>query len=285
MKKSKPKMNDRKDTKKTEKTEDKSNKDKNILINGICLLLGVLILVLGITAPKTIMAMMDKGELNKLYVRDIDTDLEAENEPLSVEEKLELMCDGDINVSISTSGQQSEDRAFDKKIAKMAQKEIKLLQEKNIIPQIDIGEYSEEAGGYYRNYNGNEKYYSYSCEYFSVVSLDNMNRYVSVAMLLYNMDDEYLAVVMDTDTGKIYEFLIETYVSEKELDVYTQEDLETAVWEYLGMSKNEFASYYYVNMGQAMNIEADVSSDGEYAYLSMSLGLKKSEQIRNSFGY
>lgn len=280
------------------KTQDKTNKekkdrkDKNFMINGICLLIGVLILALGIAAPKTIMAMMDNGELNKLYVREVDTDLEADNEPLSVEEKLDLLCEDDANVSVSASRQQPGDQAFEKKILKMAEKEIKTLQEKNIIPDIDLGVYDEESGRYYQMYDGNKVYYSYSCEYFSVVSLDNMNRYVSLALIQYDRGGKYLALLMDTDTGKIYQFAADNYLSEKEAGVYTQENVEAAIREYLGMPENKFASYYFLDIWEETDYETGISIDGfdvsvneRAVYLGMVLDLKKSEQVSTSFGF
>ena len=275
-----------KDMKKTEKKTKKEKidrKDKNLMINGSCLLLGVLILALGIAAPKTIMAMMDHGELNKLYVREVDTDLQADNEPLSVEEKLALLCGDDANVSVSASRQQLDDRAFDKKILKMAENEIKTLKEKHIIHEIDLGVYDEESGGYYQIYDGNKVYYSYKCEYFSVVSLDNMNRYVSLAMLQYDRGGKYLALLMDTDTGKIYEFSADNYLSEKEAGVYTQENVEAAIREYLGMSENKFASYYFFDMWEVTDIETDVSVNKSDVYLGMVLDMKKTEQVRAAF--
>ena len=283
---------------KPEQSKSKTNKDmrdrkdKNLMINGICLLLGVLILALGIAAPKTIMAMMDKGELNKLYVREVDTDLEADNEPLSVEEKLDLLCGDDANVSVSASRQQPDDRAFEKKILKMAEKEIRTLQEKHIIPDIDLGVYDEESGGYYQIYDGNKVYYSYSCEYFSVVSLDNMNRYVSLALIQYDRGGKYLALLMDTDTGKIYEFSADNYLSEKEAGVYTKENVEAAIREYLGISENKFASYYNLDIWEVTDYETGISIDGfdvsvneRPVYLGMVLDLKKSEQVSTSFGF
>ena len=280
------------------KTQDKTNKekkdrkDKNFMINGICLLIGVLILALGIAAPKTIMAMMDNGELNKLYVREVDTDLQADNEPLSVEEKLDLLCEDDANVSVSASRQQPGDQAFEKKILKMAEKEIKTLQEKNIISDIDLGVYDEESGRYYQMYDGNKVYYSYSCEYFSVVSLDNMNRYVSLALLQYDRGGKYLALLMDTDTGKIYQFAADNYLSEKEAGVYTQENVEAAIREYLGMSENKFSSYYFLDIWEVTDYETGTSIDGfdvsvneRAVYLGMVLDLKKSEQVSTSFGF
>lgn len=263
------------------KTKDRANpirKDKNIMINGICLLLGVIILALGIAAPKTILAMMDKGELNKLYVREVDTDLQADKEPLSVEEKLALLCE-DVNVSVSTSRQQSDDRTFEKKLLKMADREIRTLQERNIIPEIDLGEYDEETGCYYQMNDGSREIYSCLCECFSVVNLDNMNRYVSVAMLQYERDGRRLSLLMDTDTGKIYDFAMDNYIPEEEAAFYTQENVKAAVCEYLGISENGFSSYYFLDVWEVPDYETDASVNKGDVWVGMSLALNMSEQV------
>ena len=71
-------------------TVQNTTQNKNTLwINSICLFVGVIVFVLSLVAPKTIMAMMDQGELNELYVRDVETDLALESEAISVEDKLE----------------------------------------------------------------------------------------------------------------------------------------------------------------------------------------------------
>ena len=62
------------ETKKNEqKTEKNNEKHKNILRNCLCVLAGDAVLTIGIMAPKTIFAMMDKSEVDHIYVQQADT--------------------------------------------------------------------------------------------------------------------------------------------------------------------------------------------------------------------
>ena len=101
-----------------------------------------------------------------------------------------------------------------------------------------------------------------------------------------------MALLMDTDTGKIYEFATDNYISEKEVDLYTQENVEAAIREYLEMPENKFASYYYLDIWEVTDYETGISIDGfdvsvneRAVYLGMVLDLKKSEQVSTSFGF
>lgn len=262
----------KKQKKKREKPEN------NFGINIICVLIGVLVFVIGIVAPKTIMAMMDKGELNELYVLDVDTEFQEEGESLSVEEKLELLSEDETSVSVLLSDQSMEEQG---RIIKMAENEIHEMQEKNIIPAFDLGVYDEKSGVVSYTYDGMEVQSDVYCACFNVVDLDNMNRYVSAAMVSYEFEENYLSILMDTDTGKIYDYAINTYFTEKEYEYYTKK-IEKAMQEYLGISQKTYQTYY--------NFDADAASsnmefDADDFFGFMSLNLKKSSQVFDVLGY
>ena len=80
------------ETKKNEQKTEKNNEmHKNILRNCLCVLAGAAVLTIGIMAPKTIFAMMDKSEVDHIYVQQADTSYLDTAAQMTMEEKLDLM--------------------------------------------------------------------------------------------------------------------------------------------------------------------------------------------------
>lgn len=75
------------ETKKNEQKTEKNNEmHKNILRNCLCVLAGAAVLTIGIMAPKTIFAMMDKNEIDHIYVQQADTSYLETAAQMTIEE-------------------------------------------------------------------------------------------------------------------------------------------------------------------------------------------------------
>lgn len=92
------------ETKKNEQKTEKNNEmHKNILRNCLCVLAGAAVLTIGIMAPKTIFAMMDKSEVDHIYVQQADTSYLDTAAQMTMEEKLDLMDGRSKGMHVSTS--------------------------------------------------------------------------------------------------------------------------------------------------------------------------------------
>ena len=269
-----------------EREKHTSRSQNTVLINSVCLLAGVVVFLLCLIAPNKIMVMMDKQEINRLYVKDVNTELVSDSEAISVEQKLELLCDGYENVSVSSAASTMDDKAilaFNKKNAKMAEEAIKCMQDKGILPEIYLGTYDEDVSSYYTlDDDNNLRYYTFWCDYYSIVSLDNMNHYVSIAQITYDMGGDYLSVLMDTDTGIIYEFLVETSVTKEEFDRIGKRIANSAMQEYLGISKSVYHNYYYYEQITLSEKEYEYDASGDEVTMCLNVSLYKEGQINTA---
>ena len=92
------------ETKKNEQKKEKNNEmHKNILRKCLCVLAGAAVLTIGIMAPKTIFAMMDKNEIDHIYVQQADTSYLETAAQMTIEEKLDILDWRSKGMHVSTS--------------------------------------------------------------------------------------------------------------------------------------------------------------------------------------
>lgn len=231
-------------------------KGKTIWINFLCLLLGIGVFVLGVMAPQTIFAMIDKTEIGSLYVRDADTSYLDEQEQLSMSEKIQLLCDRFNENKISVSSTEKTVEVEDEAIIKAAAEEIVKMQQKHVLPELEFDVKNTQPN---------------NIVYTSFLNLWNMNQYVMLAQLVYQVSSDYLYITMDVETGTIMEYVVYASVSNEEYLELLQCNVQADMVERLGITNKEVLSCYQYTFfdetseeSYSMNSEGKVCSDELY---------------------
>ena len=128
------------ETKKNEQKTEKNNEmHKNILRNGLCVLAGAAVLTIGIMAPKTIFAMMDKSEVDHIYVQQADTSYLDTAAQMTMEEKLDLMDGRSKGMHVSTSYPvENADVYDDYDMQVQVAPQIERMQAAHLLPELDF---------------------------------------------------------------------------------------------------------------------------------------------------
>lgn len=115
--------------KNTEKQQERSQ--KHWILNLLCSIAGVGVLLLGILVPKTIFAMMDNSELNKIYIQEADVSYLDEASKMSMEEKLDLLDWRNMELHVSSSYPSDNAYAFkgNEKLQAQVQMQVKQMQD------------------------------------------------------------------------------------------------------------------------------------------------------------
>lgn len=190
----------------------------------ICMFVVLLFIVL---APILFYRFNDERILNKLYIEDV----EHENRPieksnLKLEEKIDFLSKykSDSHI-VSSSHRESLNEENKAMLNRNLLREMKSLQSLNSIPNIDIQSSVEYTG--------------YETVIFSDVS--SPEKHVSLWHIQLLCQDYYMEVWMDSETKKIYQFMIEGNIS-------FSIDIEVFCEKYLGLDVSYVKKFYVVEV-------------------------------------
>lgn len=125
---------------KTNKNRENNEMHKNILRNCLCVLAGAAVLTIGIMAPKTIFAMMDKSEVDHIYVQQADTSyLDTACRADDDGRKLDLMDGRSKGMHVSTSYPvENADVYDDYDMQVQVAPQIERMQAAHLLPELDL---------------------------------------------------------------------------------------------------------------------------------------------------
>lgn len=217
-------------------------------INAVCLIAVFSVLIIGIMAPKTLFAMMDKRELDTIYVHEADTSYLNEDTQLSMVQKLELMNLREEGNRVSTASSEDVNELYGNVVDQVIS-QVLAMQQKHILPKLDFS--VEDISPNYM-----------MCQ--SLVNLENMNQYVMIAQISYQISDDYLWLTVDAETGKILEYTVYANMDEQEWDAFFESDIRGYMLENLGINADEFNSNYHYYAYSESKVQTYVmNTDGQ----------------------
>ena len=218
------------ETKKNEQKTEKNNEmHKNILRNCLCVLAGAAVLTIGIMAPKTIFAMMDKSEVDHIYVQQADTSYLDTAAQMTMEEKLDLMDGRSKGMHVSTSYPvENADVYDDYDMQVQVAPQIERMQAAHLLPELDFDILDIYA----------------DTQYETLVNLDNMNQYVMLEYMVCQVSDDYMYLCVDVETGKILGYTVYAYMTDAEWQAFLKADVVKYMAEELGISEEVIIKKY-----------------------------------------
>lgn len=217
--------------KNTEKQQERSQ--KHWILNLLCSIAGVGVLLLGILVPKTIFAMMDNSELNKIYIQEADVSYLDEASKMSMEEKLDLLDWRNMELHVSSSYPSDNAYAFkgNEKLQAQVQMQVKQMQDIHLLPQFDFEIENMDADMIGFNYE-------------SLVNLENMNQYLMLAYMTYQVSMDYVYIEVDVETGKILGYTVYAEITQEEWQELLKADIAQYMADNLGVSKAVIVEKY-----------------------------------------
>lgn len=201
--------------------------------NFLCAIAGVGVLLLGILVPKTIFAMMDKNEVNKIYIQEADVSYLDETSKMSMEEKLNLLDWRNMGLHVSSSYPSDNAYAFkgNEKLQAQVMTQVKQMQDLHLLPQFDFEIENMEADTIIFNYE-------------SLMNLENMNQYLMLAYMTYQVSTDYVYIEVDVETGKILGYTVYAEITQEEWQELLKADIAQYMADNLGVSKSVIAGKY-----------------------------------------
>lgn len=201
--------------------------------NFLCAIAGVGVLLLGILVPKTIFAMMDKNEVNKIYIQEADVSYLDETSKMSMEEKLNLLDWRNMGLHVSSSYPSDNAYAFkgNEKLQTQVMTQVKQMQDLHLLPQFDFEIENMEADTIIFNYE-------------SLMNLENMNQYLMLAYMTYQVSTDYVYIEVDVETGKILGYTVYAEITQEEWQELLKADIAQYMADNLGVSKSLIAGKY-----------------------------------------
>ena len=235
----------------TKKNEEKIQKNdhflKSVLRNCLCVLAGAAILTVGIMAPKTIFAMMDKNEVDHIYVQQADTAYLNTTAQMTMEEKLNLLDWKSKGIHVSSAYPvEDADLYDDYDIQLKVAEQVEKMQAVHLLPKLD--------------FNIRDTYADTGYE--TLVNLENMNQYEMLVYMVFQESDDYMYLSVDMETGKILGYTVYAYMTEKEWKELLDADVVTYMAEKLGVSKDIIIKKYNYGVynetyGEAYNMNGN----------------------------
>lgn len=236
------------ETKKNEQKKEKNNEmHKNILRNCLCVLAGAAVLTIGIMAPKTIFAMMDKNEIDHIYVQQADTSYLDTAAQMTMEEKLDLMDGRSKGMHVSTSYPvENADVYDDHDMQLQVASQIERMQAAHLLPELDFDILDIYADK----------------QYETLVNLENMNQYVMLEYMVFKVSDDYMYLCVDMETGKILGYTVYACMTDAEWQAFLKADVVKYMAEELGVSEDVIIKKYNYGVynetyGEGYNMNAD----------------------------
>lgn len=218
------------ETKKNEEKIEKNNDfRKNILRNCLCVLAGAAILTIGIMAPRTIFAMMDKNEIDHIYVQQADTSYLDTAVQMTMEEKLNLLDWRSTGAHVSSSYPVENTEIYDDYDMQLqVAQQIEQMQATYLLPELDFDIRDTYA----------------ATQYETLVNLENMNQYEMLVYMVFQESDDYMYFAVDMETGKILGYTVYAYMTEKEWQAFLEADVVKYMAENLGVSEDVIIRKY-----------------------------------------
>lgn len=236
------------ETKKNEQKTEKNNEiHKNILRNCLCVLAGAAVLTIGIIAPKTIFAMMDKNEIDHIYVQQADTSYLETAAQMTIEEKLDILDWRSKGMHVSTSYPVENGGVYDDYDMQLqVAPQIERMQAAHLLPELDFDILDIYA----------------DTQFATMVNLENMNQYVILEYMVFQVSDDYMYLCVDVETGKILGYTVYAYMTDAEWQAFLKADVVKYMAEELGISEEVIIKKYnygvYNEMyGEGYNMNAD----------------------------
>lgn len=217
----------------TKKNKDKIEKDdhflKSSLRNCLCVLAGTVVLTIGIMAPKTIFAMIDKNEVDHIYVQQADTSYLDSAAQMTMEEKLDLLDWKSTATHVSnTYPVETIEMYNDSDLYMKVVSQLEQMQKEDILPQFDFDFYDMNV----------------DTQYETLVNLENMNQYLMLEYMVFQVSDDYMYVSVDMETGKILGYTVYAYMTETEWQDFLNADAAKYMAENLGVSEDVIIRKY-----------------------------------------
>ena len=235
----------------TKKNEEKIEKNdhflKNILRNCLCVLAGAAVLTIGIMAPKTIFAMMDKNEIDHIYVQQADTSYLDTAAQMTMEEKLDLLDWSQTGTHVSNSYPAEDTEMYDDyDLQLQVTAQVEEMRQAHLVPELDFNMQDEYANPHYE----------------TLVNLENMNQYLMLEYMTFQVSDDYVYLAVDMESGKILGYTVYAYMTEKEWKELLNADVVTYMAEKLGVSKDVIIKKYNYGVynetyGEAYNMNGE----------------------------
>ena len=235
----------------TKENEEKSEKNndfpKNILRNGLCVLAGAAVLTVGIMAPKTIFAMMDKNEVDHIYVQQADTSYLDTAAQMTIEDKLDLLDWRQTGTHVSSSYPAEDTEMYDDyELQLQVAAQVEEMRQAHLVPELDFNMQDEYANSHYE----------------TLVNLENMNQYLMLEYLTFQVSDDYVYLVVDMETGKILGYTVYAYMTEAEWQALLKADVVKYMAEELGVSEEVIIKKYNYGVynesyGEAYNMNGN----------------------------
>ncbi len=236
------------ETKKNEQKTEKNNEmHKNILRNCLCVLAGAAVLTIGIMAPKTIFAMMDKNEIDHIYVQQADTSYLETAAQMTIEEKLDILDWRSKGMHVSTSyPMENADVYDDYDMQLQVASQIERMQAAHLLPELDFDILDIYADK----------------QYETLVNLENMNQYVMLEYMVFQVSDDYMYLCVDMETGKILGYTVYACMTDAEWQAFLKADVVKYMAEELGVSEDVIIKKYNYGVynetyGEGYNMNAD----------------------------
>lgn len=240
---------------KTKKNEEKTQKNdhflKSVLRNCLCVLAGAAILTVGIMAPKTIFAMMDKNEVDHIYVQQADTAYLNTTAQMTMEEKLNLLDWKSKGIHVSSSYPvEDADLYDDYDIQLKVAEQVEKMQAVHLLPKLD--------------FNIRDTYADTGYE--TLVNLENMNQYEMLVYMVFQESDDYMYLSVDMETGKILGYTVYAYMTEAEWQALLKADVVKYMSEEMGISEEVIIKKYNYGVYNESYGEAyNMNENGELA--------------------
>ena len=209
------------------------------------------VLLLGILVPKTIFAMMDNSELNKIYIQEADVSYLDAASKMSMEEKLDLLDWRNMELHVSSSYPSDNAYAFkgNEKLQAQVQMQVKQMQDLHLLPQFDFEIENMEADTIGFNYE-------------SLVNLENMNQYLMLAYMTYQVSTDYVYIEVDVETGKILGYTVYAEITQEEWQELLKADIAQYMADNLGVSKAVIAEKYQYDIYNEKGTVCQMDEDG-----------------------
>lgn len=233
--------------KKEEKTEKNNDFLKNILRNGLCVLAGAAVLTIGVMAPKTIFAMMDRSEIDHIYVQQADTAYLNTAVQMTMEEKLDLLDWKSKGTHVSSSYPvEDTDMYDDYETQRKVAEQVDQMQQLHLLPELDFDIRTMYA----------------DTQYETLVNLENMNQYLMLEYMVFQISDDYMYLAVDMETGKILGYTVYAYMTEAEWQAFLEADMAKYMAENLGVPEEAIIRKYNYGVynesyGEAYNMNGN----------------------------
>lgn len=235
----------------TKQNEEKIQKNdhflKSVLRNCLCVLAGAAVLTIGIMAPKTIFAMMDKNEIDHIYVQQADTSYLDTAAQMTMEEKLDLLDWSQTGTHVSSSYPAEDTEMYDDyDLQLQVAAQVEEMRQAHLVPELDFKIQDEYANPHYE----------------TLVNLENMNQYLMLEYLTFQVSDDYIYLVVDMETGKILGYTVYAYMTEAEWQALLKADVMKYMAEELGVSEEVIIKKYNYGVynesyGEAYNMNGN----------------------------